>query len=109
MSLGTISLIIAALSVVLAIALKKTTYVIKNPWISFMQFFVGLLFLFSGAVKIVDPLGTAYKMEEYFSHFHSTFADAHLGFIAWIFPVLKSYSVFFSLVMIVFEIVLAIA
>lgn len=109
MSLGTISLIIAALSAVLVIALKKTTYAIKNPWISFLQFFVGLLFLFSGAVKIVDPLGTAYKMEEYFSHFHSTFADAHLGFIAWIFPVLKSYSVFFSVVMIVFEIVLAIA
>jgi uncharacterized membrane protein YphA (DoxX/SURF4 family) len=29
--------------------------------------FVGLLFIYSGFVKLVDPMGTQFKMEEYFS------------------------------------------
>ncbi len=31
------------------------------------RYFVGLLFIFSGLVKLNDPLGFAYKLEEYFS------------------------------------------
>lgn len=34
---------------------------------------VGLLFIFSGLVKINDPLGFSYKLEEYFDVFHITF------------------------------------
>ena len=34
--------------------------------IFFLRFAVGLLFIFSGLVKANDPLGLAYKMEEYF-------------------------------------------
>jgi len=30
------------------------------------RFFVGVLFIFSGYVKLVDPLGFSYKLEEYF-------------------------------------------
>jgi uncharacterized membrane protein YphA (DoxX/SURF4 family) len=31
------------------------------------RLFVAVTFLFSGFVKLVDPLGSAYKFEEYFS------------------------------------------
>ena len=32
------------------------------------RLFVAATFLFSGFVKLVDPLGSAYKFEEYFSY-----------------------------------------
>ncbi|MFD1629440.1 BT_3928 family protein [Pseudopedobacter beijingensis] len=37
-------------------------------WI--VRFFVGLLFIFSGLIKLNDPLGFSYKLEEYFEVFH---------------------------------------
>src|SRR5580692_2869960 len=36
---------------------------------------VGLLFIFSGLIKINDPLGFSYKLEEYFVVFHITFLN----------------------------------
>src|ERR1700744_797926 len=39
----------------------------------FCRIFVGLLFVFSGLIKINDPLGFSYKLEEYFEVFHITF------------------------------------
>ena len=78
----------------------------RNWLMSFVQNYCGALFLFSGWVKAVDPLGTAYKMEQYFGEFESTFADTMMGFIAPLFPVLSEFSVSFSVGMIVFEIIL---
>ncbi len=40
-----------------------------NILVTFIQDFVGVLFIFSGFVKAVDPLGTSYKMHEYFEAF----------------------------------------
>lgn len=77
--------------------------------LSLLQNFCGALFLFSGYVKAVDPLGTAYKMEQYFAEFESTFADTALGFIAPLFPMMSELSVGFSVFMIVLEIVLGLA
>lgn len=37
---------------------------------------VGLLFIFSGLIKINDPLGFSYKLEEYFEVFHMGFFDS---------------------------------
>jgi uncharacterized membrane protein YphA (DoxX/SURF4 family) len=59
--------------------------------INIARFIVGVLFIFSGLVKANDPLGLSYKMQEFFEvwHFH------------W----LDSYTLSFSIIMIVFEIV----
>jgi len=79
----------------------------QKSWLmTFLQNYTGALFVFSGLVKAVDPLGTAYKMEQYFSEFQYTFEPTWFGFIAPIFPWFSNYSVVFSVVMIVFEIVL---
>jgi len=78
----------------------------KNILVSFLQNYCGALFVFSGWVKAIDPLGTAYKMEQYFAEFESTFQETWMSFLAPIFPWLSNLSVSFSVVMIIFEIVL---
>src|SRR6201986_104615 len=45
-------------------------------WVWAARIFVGLLFIFSGLIKINDPLGFSYKLEEYFEVFHITFLDS---------------------------------
>ncbi|WP_026903267.1 BT_3928 family protein [Pedobacter glucosidilyticus] len=41
----------------------------------FSRIFVGLLFIFSGLIKLNDPLGFSYKLEEYFEVFHVVFLN----------------------------------
>ncbi len=82
---------------------------IKNYLLSLLQNLVGGLFIFSGIVKVVDPLGTAYKMEQYFAEFESTFAGTKAAFLAPMFPTFAEYAVAFSVFMIVFEIALGLA
>ncbi len=59
------------------------------------RFIVGILFIFSGLVKADDPLGLSYKMQEFFE--------------VWKFHWLDNYTLAFSLIMIVFEIVAGVA
>src|ERR1700759_4535417 len=44
-------------------------------WLWACRIFVGILFIFSGLIKINDPLGFSYKLQEYFAVFHMTFLD----------------------------------
>ncbi|HMS68060.1 MAG TPA: hypothetical protein PKD18_07970, partial [Saprospiraceae bacterium] len=56
----------------------------------------------------IDPLGTAYKMEQYFAEFETTFQATSASFLAPLFPWLSEYSIGFSVFMIVLEIILGI-
>ena len=106
MSLGTLVLYIGIAAVLLTLLVGFVFKRQKSWLMSFLQNFCGVLFIFSGFVKAIDPLGTAYKMEQYFAEFESTFSDTALGFLAPMFPWLSSHSATFSVLMIIFEIVL---
>ncbi len=43
---------------------------------------IGLVFMFSGTVKAVDPLGSAYKFSDYFQAFHLEFLQPFSLFLA---------------------------
>jgi uncharacterized membrane protein YphA (DoxX/SURF4 family) len=62
---------------------------------------VGVLFVFSGFVKLVDPVGTQIKLEEYFQVFSEDIA----GFFSYFIPIALPLSVLFC----VLEVVLGIA
>ena len=68
------------------------------------RFIVGIIFLISGFVKIVDPIGTAIKLEEYFAVF-----SADLPFLASFFAFLSQGALILSFLLIVLEIALGIA
>lgn len=108
MTIYTLTLYIAIAAVVMCLLTGLSGVKVRNWAITFFQYFTGSLFVFSGAVKAVDPLGTAYKMEQYFAEFETTFAGTWFSFIAPLFPKLSAVSSTFSVVMIVFEIVLGI-
>lgn len=63
--------------------------------------FVGVLFIISGFVKIVDPIGTAIKLEEYFVVFGQNFGSVFETFIP--------FALFFSILITSLEIILGFA
>jgi len=73
---------------------------------TFLQNYCGVLFLVSGFVKAVDPLGTAYKMEQYFDEFYTTAEGTWFSFLAPMFPFFAEFSIWFSVFVIIFEIIL---
>jgi uncharacterized membrane protein YphA (DoxX/SURF4 family) len=63
----------------------------------------GVLFIFSGLVKAIDPRGLAYKMEEFFE------AWSHSGILPKFMALLSEYSLSFSIIMITLEVVVGVA
>ncbi len=71
--------------------------------VNIARLLVGGLFIFSGLVKAIDPLGLSYKMQEFFE------AWAAGGFMKGMMDSLTGYSLWFSLVMITLEVILGVA
>jgi uncharacterized membrane protein YphA (DoxX/SURF4 family) len=67
----------------------------KKTFLNTARLLVGILFIFSGLIKANDPLGLSYKMQEFFE--------------VWNMPALDAYTLGFSIVMIVFEILAGVA
>ncbi|MCE2893073.1 MAG: DoxX family protein [Flammeovirgaceae bacterium] len=67
----------------------------------FSRFFVGGLFIFSGLIKLNDPIGTQIKMEEYFEVFANDFGSFFHHFIPW--------SLEIGMIMIILELALGVA
>jgi uncharacterized membrane protein YphA (DoxX/SURF4 family) len=63
----------------------------------------GCLFIFSGLVKAIDPLGLSYKMQEFFEAWIAG------GFLPRLMEWLYQYSTAFSLVMITLEVMVGVA
>lgn len=66
-----------------------------------IRFIVGGLFIFSGLIKLNDPVGTKIKMEEYFEVFATDFGSFFLWF--------KPIALEIGMILIVLEVVLGIA
>lgn len=67
----------------------------------FSRFFIGGLFIFSGLIKLNDPVGTEIKMHEYFEVFTNDFGSFFRIFIP--------YALEIGFIMVVLEIVLGVA
>jgi uncharacterized membrane protein YphA (DoxX/SURF4 family) len=78
----------------------------KSLFLTFLQNFCGVWFIFSGVVKAIDPIGTKYKMEQYFGEFQTTFEGCAMKWAAPMFPVLSKYALAFSIFTIILEIML---
>lgn len=90
---------IFAITAVAAFVLAAIRFLVKRPpniMITFLQDFVGAFFIFSGFVKAVDPLGTSYKMHEYFEAFAGEGMRPFWEFMA-------GFSTFMAVVMIALE------
>ncbi len=66
-----------------------------KAFLNVVRIIVGVLFIFSGLIKANDPLGLSYKMQEFFE--------------VWGWGALNDFTLAFSVIMIIFEIVAGVA
>ena len=60
------------------------------------RFIIGIVFIFSGTVKAIDPLGSVYKFQDYFQAFHLEFLEflsLPLSFILFTIEFIAGFSV----------------
>ncbi len=109
MTLSTLLIVFTITAAVLTAIMVFGFKIHKNIAVTYFQNFLGVWYIFSGWVKAVDPLGTAYKLEQYFTEFETTFEPTWIGFISPIFPFLSNYAIYVSVFVILLEILLGIA
>ncbi len=71
--------------------------------VNISRILVGVLFIFSGLVKAIDPRGLGYKMQEFFE------AWSHAGFMRSTFLSLNDYALPLSIFLITLEVIVGIA
>ncbi len=71
--------------------------------VSAARIITGLLFIFSGLVKAIDPRGLAYKMQEFFEAWSGS------GFMPALMKTFDHYALTFSIIMITLEVVVGVA
>lgn len=49
----------------------------EEPWLAAIRIILGLVFIFSAAMKGVDPLGTAYRVEDYLGAYSMDWMEAY--------------------------------
>ncbi len=108
MTIYLLSIYVGIAAILLTVFMKLFLKKESNTIISFLQNFTGILFIVSGYVKIVDPLGLSYKMSDYYAELEPTFAGSGASFIAPLFPWLDRFSDGFAVGMIVLEMVIGI-
>ncbi len=106
MTIGKLTIIIAVLALLYTILIGPLLKRHKSIWITFLQAFTGILFVISGWVKAIDPMGTGFKMQQYFAEFEAVFENTWFSFINPLWPFLSEHAMGFSVFMIVLEIVL---
>ncbi|MBK9981518.1 MAG: hypothetical protein IPP15_03675 [Saprospiraceae bacterium] len=108
MTLLRLLLYIAIIALVLTILIGWWKKGHKSWLMTFLQNFAGVLFIVSGMVKAIDPIGTAFKMEEYFTEFEYAFAHTWFSFLGPVFQFLSKIALVFSVAMILYEIILGV-
>lgn len=96
-----VGIVAVALTAILGVGpAKLKKHPVIHPFVWLVQYFLGALLIFSGLVKGVDPLGTAYKMKDYFTEFDvqgAPFMD-----------LMQEYVLPFTLLMLVLELALGV-
>jgi hypothetical protein len=80
-----------------------------KPVVKVVRFIVGILFIFSGLVKAIDPLGLSYKMDEFFDLWNEGLAKTSFSFLIQFLQFLRAHSLSLSVLMIAFEIIAGVA
>lgn len=106
MTLSVLLIIITAIALFITL-LNGLIFQKNRYWVlSFLQSFSGIFFLISGFVKAIDPLGTAYKMTDYFHAFSKHLADTPFEFLDGLWGFMAHHGLFVSISTILLELVI---